>query len=64
MKSRVDAVLRSEARRFGFRFGCEACTHFDPDTARCAHEYPNEAHLAVDLGLCESLEFCKEFELC
>jgi len=63
VKSRVGPELLREAERFRFRFTCEACAHFAPDTERCAHEYPNEAHHRVDLDNREVIEFCKEFEL-
>lgn len=59
----VDERLRSEAQRFGLRFGCEHCAHFDPASAACANGYPAEAHRGIDLGERERLEFCKEFEL-
>jgi len=63
VKSHVGPELVREAERYCFRFTCEACAHFAPDTTRCAHEYPNEAHHGVELGERDFVEFCKEFEL-
>jgi hypothetical protein len=61
--SRVDEQLRLEARRFALRFGCESCAHFAPETARCGNGYPTAPHRGIDLERCESLEFCKDFEV-
>jgi hypothetical protein len=61
--TRVDERLRQEAERFSFRFGCEACMAFDPEKIRCAHGYPNQDHLGVDLSRVEQIVFCKEFEV-
>jgi hypothetical protein len=63
VKTRVDAVLRSEAARFRLRFTCGDCAHFVPEKRLCAHGYPTEAHRDVPLERVEALEFCKEFEL-
>lgn len=63
MKTRVDARLREEAERFGLRFTCEHCVHFEPERRACAHGYPTEPHLAVVLAREGEIEFCKEFEL-
>ena len=62
MQTPVDERLRSEAERYRLRFTCEACAHFDGKDA-CAHGYPTEPHLAVNLAESTLLEFCKEFEL-
>jgi hypothetical protein len=59
----VDRRLREEAQRFQLRFTCVDCVHFEVERRACANEYPTHAHLDVDLEQCESLEFCKEFEL-
>jgi hypothetical protein len=61
--TRVDVQLRQQAERFAFRFGCEACFAFDPVSRRCAHGFPNEEHLGVDLSKVERVIFCKEFEV-
>jgi hypothetical protein len=63
VRTRVDSELKSEAQRFGLRFTCEACAHFDPEQAVCANGYPTVAHRAIVLSRVEWLEFCKEFEL-
>jgi hypothetical protein len=63
MKTRVDALLRSQAERFQLRFTCEDCAHFAPDRRACSHGYPTEAHRDVSLESVADLEFCKEFEL-
>ena len=63
MKTLVDERLRLEARRFGLRFSCEHCAHFDVRRAACANGYPNEAHQDADLASRSELLFCKEFEL-
>jgi hypothetical protein len=61
--SRIDERLRSEAKRFELRFGCESCAHFAPESRGCGNGYPTAPHLDVDLSRAESLEFCKEFEV-
>jgi hypothetical protein len=63
VRTLVDLRLREEAQRFELRFTCEHCVHFAPERRACANEYPTQAHLAVQLEACASLEFCKEFEL-
>ncbi|MEZ4220273.1 MAG: hypothetical protein R3B13_05030 [Polyangiaceae bacterium] len=63
MISRVTSEFRREAREFRLRYCCEDCAHFEPDEARCAHEYPCEAHRQRDLESCHEVVFCKEFEL-
>ena len=52
-----------ERERFGLRFACEDCAHFDAGDERCRHEWPNESHrrMPMPAGV---LDFCKEFELC
>jgi len=61
--TRVDELLRREARTFELRFGCEACAHFDPSGERCANGYPTAAHHDIVLERARELLFCKEFEL-
>lgn len=61
MKTRVDARLLAEARRFELRLACEDCAHYCPETRGCAHGYPNRVERSLE-GAAE-LEFCKEFEL-
>jgi hypothetical protein len=63
MRTRVDALFRSEAERFQLRFTCEHCAHFEPERRACAHGYPNEPHRGIQLEQVTDLEFCKEFEL-
>ncbi len=63
MKTRVDALLRTEAERYQLRFTCEDCAHFAAEARACAHGYPNEAHRGIRLEAATHLEFCKEFEL-
>jgi hypothetical protein len=61
--TRVDDLLRSEARRYELRFCCESCAHYDAPATRCANGYPTEAHRGVDLERRSEVFFCKEFEL-
>ena len=61
--SKVDERLRHEAARYGLRFGCESCVHFAPETQSCGNGYPTAPHRGIDLERCESLEFCKDFEV-
>ena len=63
MLTLVDDTLRREARRYGLRFGCESCAHYDAPRERCANGFPTEAHRGVDLERASELFFCKEFEL-
>ena len=63
MRTPVTPQFRAEVERFHLRFTCESCVHFEPERRACANGYPNGAHLEPNLESCESLEFCKEFEL-
>ena len=63
MRTRVDALFRSEVERFQLRFTCEDCAHFEAERRACAHGYPNETHRSAPLEQLDELEFCKEFEL-
>ena len=78
MKTPVDARLTSEAARFGLRFACDDCVHFDPERERegdgggndasrsCGHGWPVRLRRsALDPAVTggEPLAFCKEFEL-
>jgi hypothetical protein len=63
MKTPVDPRLRDEAQRFAFRFACDDCAHFDPDSARCSLQYPATLrHGALTSGA-PAIELCKTFEL-
>lgn len=55
-----------ESARFGLRFCCEDCGHFDRAEARCRHDWPNELHRSARYAQRsdEDVVFCKEFELC
>lgn len=63
MRTRIDARLRDEASRFGLRFACDDCAHFDARQVACAHGYPTAPHRRNLLGDAEELTFCKEFDL-
>ena len=52
-----------ERERFGLRFACEDCAHFEASDERCRHEWPNQSHRRVPVPA-DVLDFCKEFELC
>jgi hypothetical protein len=65
MKTRVDPHLRAEARRLAFRFACDDCAHFSPETpldpGRCSLGFiaaPRRGALDAD-----EVELCKAFEL-
>ena len=61
MKTLVDDRLRAEAARFGFRFACEDCAHFDDLASRCTLAYPlapRRESLATT-----QVYLCKEFDL-
>jgi hypothetical protein len=62
VKTRVDARLRLEARRYSLRFVCEECIHFDASLQSCANGYPAAPRREELERECE-LAFCKEFEL-
>lgn len=63
MITKVDERLRREAKQYALRFGCEACVAFDADARTCAHAYPNAQHVGIDLGTCDEVVFCKQFEV-
>jgi hypothetical protein len=63
MRTRIDDLLRREARRYDLRFSCESCAHYDAPGESCANGFPVEAHRAIDLERASELFFCKEFEL-
>jgi hypothetical protein len=61
-----NATFDEESARFGLRFCCEDCGHFDADGARCRHDWPTELHRREryqERGE-DDVVFCKEFELC
>jgi hypothetical protein len=61
VKTRVSLELREQAKHFAFRFACEDCAHFSPESHRCAHGYPpGPRHHAMDE---DWVTFCKEFDL-
>lgn len=55
-----------EAARFGLRFTCEDCGHFDPRSESCRHFWPVAAHrrerYAAPRREGDDVVFCKEFE--
>lgn len=63
MITRVDPELVEQSRRFRLCFTCDACQHFDADSAECSHGYPTAPHRVADLEGVSELLFCKEFEL-
>jgi hypothetical protein len=63
MKTRVDRALREEAARFGLRYACEHCAHFEEGQRTCAEGFPNAAHRDTPIDRAPDLEFCKSFEL-
>jgi hypothetical protein len=63
MRTRVDPTLREEALRFGLRYACDHCAHFDEDRGGCAEGYPNTMHRDDRVESVATLEFCKSFEL-
>lgn len=63
MRTHVDESLKDDAARWRFRFACEACAYFAPDSGSCANGYPNQNLRGARLAPGRWLEFCKEFEL-
>jgi hypothetical protein len=74
VKVLLDARLREEAARLGFRFACEDCVHFAPERDACSlgyHAAPRRAELEATARdgrspcgpTVASLELCKTFEL-
>jgi len=61
MKTLVDDRLRAEVARFGFRFACEDCAHFDDVVPRCTLAYPLAPRR--DSLAMPQLQLCKEFDL-
>ena len=61
MRVLVDERLIGDIRRYALRFTCRDCVHFLPGTGTCAHEWPNQEHLALPAA--GEFLFCKEFEL-
>ena len=62
MRTRVDAQLMSEARRWALRWACEDCAHFDRAAGVCGNRWPTDDHRASLLRDGAELAFCKEFE--
>ena len=60
MKTRVDLVLREEARRFSFRFACHDCAHWTGSA--CGNAWPTFVD-AEAIVRDDEVTFCKEFEL-
>jgi hypothetical protein len=73
MRTRVDSVLRDEARRFALRFACEDCVHWNATgnvtavvtagatAGVCGNGWPEG--VARDALAGDEVAFCKEFEL-
>jgi hypothetical protein len=61
MRTRVDARLREEAARFGLRFACDDCAHFDETGERCSLTYPATPRRRALED--DDVELCKTFEL-
>ena len=61
----IAADFWQEWERFGFRFCCEDCGHFDPDRDCCGHGWPSADHrrAAYRTRARRHVVFCKEFEL-
>lgn len=59
----VTLRLLEESARFGLKFSCCDCVHFEPEKAICANGYPAEAHREAGLDGRAEVVFCKEFEL-
>jgi hypothetical protein len=54
-----------ERDRYGLRFCCEDCGHFDAARERCRHDWPTDAHRRARYDEAQpEIVFCKEFELC
>lgn len=67
MRIRVDERFGVEAARLGLLYRCPDCVYFlpaadDATTGTCAHEWPNEMHLAPTPTTTADVDFCKEFE--
>jgi hypothetical protein len=69
MRTRVDGVLRDEARRFALRFACEDCVHWNVTAVvaagaaagACGNGWPEGVERDALAG--DEVVFCKEFEL-
>ena len=59
----VDDRFRDEAERFGLRYTCETCAHFESSAGTCAMGYPPVEHRQRDLTKVETIVFCKAYEL-
>jgi hypothetical protein len=61
-----DEVFREQRLRYGLRFACEHCAHFDEVAGECLHGFPVQPHR---LGPYASdhpppaILFCKDFDL-
>jgi len=65
MRLPLGPEFHDERARFGFRFCCEDCCHFDRERQTCVHGWPHAEHALrfYDGPACRELVFCKEFEL-
>jgi len=66
MEVAYEPVFDEQCRRYGFRFTCEHCAHFDDQSAECLHGFPNREHrLAHYSGEPRpaTILFCKDFDL-
>jgi hypothetical protein len=61
LKTRVDELLRAQAKAYALRFACDDCAHFERDAGACSLGYPAAPRRPEVEG--PSLEFCKSFEL-
>jgi hypothetical protein len=46
MRAKWEASFDDERARFGLRFGCEDCAHFESLDRRCRHGWPTGDHLS------------------
>lgn len=62
MRIHVDERFSAEVAELGLVYRCVDCVYFLRADGTCAHEWPNEAHLAAVPEGAAEVEFCKEFE--
>ncbi len=62
-----NVAFRAEAERVNFRFRCEDCDHYAPDTDRCSLGFETRWLTTPDVQFLTAdgkITFCKHFELC
>ena len=66
MEVTFDERFQRQRLRYGLRFACEHCAHFDELAGSCLHGFPVEPHREEPYASAvppPTILFCKDFDL-